>query len=244
MELISQYRKLITNIKKEQKILRLAGLMESWNAFQEDESWSVSVFAGRASMKTYNIALKALRSKHDCMIFVQGKGSANVLHRHMMEIKENNPEIDFVRSSEARSTPYHITLNNGREIRIIPLNPLLNPMRLRGSRGLTFVNHDVMFDEFDDGVMLEEFLRWHEARLSDAHQIICVGSITMREDTKGKEWFGKSQSQYAIDTPNVERILGSNEYSNSNQKELFPSLFVNEYIENAKETAYFKGFAS
>lgn len=243
MELISQYRKLTANIKKEQKMLRLAGLMDSWNAFQEDESWSVSVFAGRSSMKTYNIALKALRSKHDCMIFVQGKGSANVLHRHMMEIKENNPEIDFVLSSEVRSTPYHIKLNNGREIRIIPINA--NTIRRsQNTRGLRFINHDVMFDEFDDGVMLEEFLSWHEIRLSDVHQIICVGSITMREDTKGKEWFSKSQSQYAIDTPNVERILGSNEYTNSNQAELFPSLFVNECIENTKETAYFKGFAS
>lgn len=243
MELISQYRKLTANIKKEQKILRLAGLIDSWNAFQEDESWSVSVFAGRSSWKTYNIALKALRSRHNCLIFVQGKGSANVLHRHMMEIKDNNPEIDFVLSSEVRSTPYHMRLNNGREIRIIPLNA--NTIRRsQGSRGLRFVNCDVMFDEFDDGIMLEEFLHWNETRLSDAHQIICVGSITMREDTKGKEWFGKSQSQYAIDTPNVERILVSNEYSNSNQKELFPSLFVNEYIENAKETAYFKGFAS
>lgn len=243
MELISKYRKLTANIEKEQKILRLAGLIESWDAFQEDESWSVSVFAGRSSWKTYSIALKTLRSKHDCMIFVQGKGSANVLHRHMMEIKENNPGIDFVLSSEVRSTPYHITLNNGREIRIIPLNAN-SIRRFQSIRGLRFANCDVMFDEFDDGVMLEEFLRWHEIRLSDAHQIICVGSITMREDTKGKEWFSKSQSQYAIDTPNVERILGSNEYSNSNQKELFPSLFVNEYIDKPKEIAHFKGFAS
>ncbi|HHT7153079.1 hypothetical protein [Bacillus cereus group sp. BfR-BA-01318] len=240
MELISQYRKLIANIKKEQKILRLAGLIDSWNAFQEDESWSVSVFAGRSSWKTYNIALKALRSKHDCIIFVQGKGSANVLHRHMTEIANSNSDINFVRSSEVRSTPYNITLDDGRNIRIIPVIAYYRENR----RGLSFVNCDVMFDEFDDGVMLEEFLQWHRARLSDAHQIICIGSITMREDTKGKEWFGTSQSQYAIDTPNVERILGSNEYSNSNQKELFPSLFVNEYIENAKETAYFKGFAS
>lgn len=240
MELISKYRKLIANIKKEQKILRLAGLIESWDAFQEDESWSVSVFAGRLSWKTYNIALKALRSKHDCIIFVQGKGSANVLQRHMTEIANSNSDINFVRSSEVRSTPYNITLDDGRNIRIIPVIAYYRENR----RGVNFADCDVFFDEFDDGVMLEEFLQWHNTRLRDAHQIICVGSITMREDTKGKEWFGKSQSQYAIDTPNVERILGSNEYSNSNQKELFPSLFVNEYIENAKETAYFKGFAS
>ncbi|PES55888.1 hypothetical protein [Bacillus thuringiensis] len=240
MELISKYRKLIANIKKEQKILRLAGLIESWDAFQEDESWSVSVFAGRSSWKTYNIALKALRSKHDCIIFVQGKGSANVLQRHMTEIANSNSDINFVRSSEVRSTPYNITLDDGRNIRIIPVIAYYRENR----RAVNFADCDVFFDEFDDGVMLEEFLQWHNTRLRDAHQIICVGSITMREDTKGKEWFGKSQSQYAIDTPNVERILGSNEYSNSNQKELFPSLFVNEYIENAKETAYFKGFAS
>lgn len=238
MELILQYSKLTAYIKKEEKMSKLSGSIDNWSAFQEDESWSVSVFAGRSSRKTYNIALKALRSTHDCLIFVQGKGSANTLHRHMRNIANSSFDINFVLSSAVGSTPYNITLDDGRNIRIIPVRSYNRD----SMRGLRFANCDVMFDEFDDGMMLEEFLEWHSTRLKEAHQIICVGTIDKREGTKGKAWFGGSQSQYAIDMPNGESILHNSRYPV--HEEIFPSHFVDDYIEKYKETAYFKGIAS
>ncbi len=187
MELVASY----ISIDEERQAACLEGVYPEWIEFQSLMDHKISVFAGRGTGKTYNLAYRAAHSDVDCMMFVTNYYSIELLVRQIQLIETDVPISNV---SLNRGSISNIVYENGRKIRVASL---------RNSwtyRGLRFDGVEVMFDEFEHSDF-EEFMSVMRSMIPRIRNIVCVGSINRREDTFAKQWFRQSDYYSFIDSP-------------------------------------------
>ncbi len=186
MELVANY----ISIDEERQAANLEGVYPEWREFQSSMDHKISVFAGRGTGKTYNLAYRAAHSDVDCMIFVTNYHSIELLVRQIQLIETDVP-ISSVTIN--RGSISNIVYENGRRIRIASLR------NCSAYRGLRFNGEEVMFDEFEHSDF-GEFMNQRMYIVNMARNIVCVGSINRREDTFAKQWLRQSDYYSFIDS--------------------------------------------
>lgn len=204
MELIAEYSQLVEQRREEEGFTDFA---MGWDLFHSSREHKISVFAGRRMGKTYNLALRAARSEHSCIIFTQSEQSAIMMFEQVEQLSQ--PTVRYSRGNGE----YIISLAGGRRIEICML-PQEN--RLSSFRGRRFDGMEVMFDEYENG-RFYMFMEPYRVYLESARHIVCVGSISLPGDSYAKRWFQSSGTKYFIDSP-YEGVPGD-----SRRCEFYPS---------------------
>ena len=216
MELIAQY----IEIDEPRRVdLCLPDIRPEWRAFHESNEHKISVFAGRQTGKTYNLALRAVRSQYDCIIFCHHRSTVQIMVDLIMQMSRELP-LARVSSGSGSSTAY-IEYENGRRIDIHVL-----PRDSSTFRGRRLMMKEVLFDEFDR----EEFGHFIEVmdyELRQAVHVVCVGSPSMNPTSMGKRWFNQSGTKYFIDA----RYIPFGMEEDYNRWDFFPSE-MRQMIEN------------
>lgn len=200
MELVAEYRQ----IDEPRRVEPLPYETE-WASFHESRERTISVFAGRGTGKTYNLALRAARSEHDCIIFVQHSHSIRMILDLVVELS-----LEVVDVSTSRQMA-RIQYPNGRRVSVEALSHFTS---IRGRR----LNGELMFDEFDH-VQFEFFMTNDHVIpfLQSVRHIVCVGSLKGFEDSPGKRWFKGSDTRIFVDAKSQPPTRGHMRY------EYFPS---------------------
>lgn len=168
----------------------LANVHELWLPLHESEEHKVSVFAGRLTGKTYNIALKAAMSEHNCIVYTSSRVNVNMIMELIMSFETEFDPIDDATSS-------FIAYHSGRtvDVEILPHTKEL-------MRGINWTNKVILIDEFDCD-RFEGIMNIMSSQILRARQIICVGSITMPGDSFAKRWFKDSDLNFFVDSSYV-----------------------------------------
>lgn len=190
MELVAEYR-LIDEPRRE--VLQNLEIRPEWEIFHNSDEHKISVFAGRAMGKSYNLALRAVGSQYDCVIFANNPAAVKVIYEQIIQLSEGFP----INRNNYENGRAGITYGNGRfiEVHVLPRND----SQMRGRR---FRNQEVMFDEFDH-MWFNRFLNYARFELNRARHIVCVGSIHSPSDSPAKRWFQASGTKCFIDAPSV-----------------------------------------
>lgn len=200
MELVAEY-----SLIDEPRRVESLPYGREWADFHESRERTISVFAGRGTGKSYNLALRAARSEHDCMIIVQHGPSVRMMLDLIIELSTEEVEV----SSSRQMT--RIQYSNGRRVSIETLSNVSN---IRGRR----LNGELMFDEFDYDWFGDFMTNDHVLPfLENVQHIVCVGSINWFEDSKGKRWFKSSDTRIFVDAHSQPPTRGHMRY------EYFPS---------------------
>jgi len=186
VELIAQY----IEIDEPRRVdLRFLDVPPMWRAFHESTEHKISIFAGRQMGKTYNLALRAVRSMYDCVVYVRDhymvKSMANL-------IADLSPESPVIRMCSNYAS---VILGTGRHIDIYAFSA----PNIRGKR---FMMKEVLIDEFDCE-RFEILLERVKFELDRAIHVVCVGTPSISPDTPGKRWFKESGTKYYIDMIHV-----------------------------------------
>lgn len=187
MELIAEY----LEIDEPRRINNHeADIIPEWEEFHRSEEHKISVFAGRQTGKTYNLALRAVRSRYNCTIFVGSSVHVSMVRSMIRDLSEPNT---ITREYASSGREAYVGYDNGRAIRIEVL-----PDNIRSLRGRRYNNQEVMFDEFEIG-SFHTFIEEFGFRLNDARHVVCVGSMVTPYDSTGKRWFNQSGTKCFID---------------------------------------------
>lgn len=205
MELTLSY--VLLQTEREEKRKRQAFLErvpECWRPFHESGEHIISVFAGRRTGKTENIALKAARARHDCMIYVQNNYAIQPMIDYLYRFQT---EEDLIETSykQARNGCHLIWYESGREIQITPFS-----MARTHFMDHRWTNKVILFDEFDHADF-EKLMKIMEPQIGRARQIAAAGSIRRLGDSYAKRWFKQSGYQEFIDARNFDYYYSSPE---------------------------------
>lgn len=183
MELITKYLKLFR--KKP-----VMAVPEAWRAFHESKAQRISVFAGRGTGKSYNIAARAINSKHDCIIYSHSQESTASLNRLIVSLLPEGSIQALI------GVPYRkdIVLANGRVIKSRTLTK-----SVPGVRGEDSKNKEILFNEFDYA-SFNEVVEYHEYWLRQAKHVVCVGSLMNLNLDAAKSWYRSSEYRELIDS--------------------------------------------
>jgi hypothetical protein len=186
MELVAEYRQLLNEQRRaEAELLKEERMKGSWEQFHESDAKFISVFAARRSGKSYNLALRALRSRRDCTIFSNGQYQAIQMKDMIMSLSANM----LWGATVARGNGGYTIRTDGRVIRIE------SRFTARGER---YTGEEVMIDEFDRNLIDIEYI----ART--AERVICVGTPITQERNAAKRWFAESELKIFIDSSHDE----------------------------------------
>lgn len=208
MELVAEYQ-LIDEQRRED--LHFTGISTEWAEFHLSQEKRISVFAGRQTGKTYNLALRAVRSRYNCVIFVEHQINVILMRDTIVQLSEGMPIIRNMREQDRALIEY----DNGRVIDIH-----IAPRTDTAWRGRRFHETEVMFDEFES---FNYYNEWSRHSLQDAAHVVCVGSMRNPYASVAKRWFKSSGRQIYIDAPHEPEF----EYV---RHELFPST-MKEFVD-------------
>ena len=215
MELVAEYTKIIEDKIAAAKPPALQ-IVTGWDEFHASDARTISVFAGRRTGKSYNIALRALRSENNCLILTSAPELIVQHFRGFRAVSNGLPRNTIVTSDQ-------ISFSDGRNIRIMRINAPTS------YRGLRVDNRDVFIDEYDNPqfgrLMLSQAS--YETLFHNASRIICVGGVMNALDSIGKRWFNQSESKFFLDSPAMpEEVSGRRrwEYFPSEQRQMIEHL--------------------
>ncbi|PVC75043.1 hypothetical protein C2I27_03915 [Priestia megaterium] len=188
MELVAEYIDLNTLSIIDTPLMNI---QPDWDTFHRSYERKISVFAGRGTGKSYNIALRAVRSECDCFVFVHNEGLVRLMTEKIADLSNPN-DLATCRSDRSRST---ITYRDGHSIDVVSLASL----NLFPFRGTDFYEKEIMFDEAEYNGF-SDFIIEHRRELERARRIVMVSSITRDLDTAAKRWFKFSDRKFYIDS--------------------------------------------
>jgi hypothetical protein len=207
MELVAEYRQ----IDEPRRVnLLYPEFRPEWELFHNSTEQKISVFAGRQMGKTYNLALRAVRSQYDCIIFVQHSINVIIMRDLIQQMSEALPIVRSTREREHALIEYA----GGRTIDIHVM-----PRNYNSLRGRRLTMKEVMFDEFENS-SFSGFLEAMRFELHRAAHIVCAGSMTTPYDSPAKRWFESSHTRYYLDVPYPPVEAGQGMYV---EHEFFPS---------------------
>lgn len=194
MELIAVYQNVIEEQSAAAQAASEAGRLAAyartdWDGFLNSTEKFISVFAGRGTGKTHNLALRAVRSRFDVTIFAGSYQKARVMRDAVLSATLS--ELSYAARPREGGNGFSIQTPDNRTIRIEGSN------RVAGYR---FDNEEVMFDEYDVPVF-ERMLRESWYTLGQAEHIVCVGSLSRDRSTYAQRWFNSSDAKFLIDSP-------------------------------------------
>lgn len=193
MELVLTYALMDAKRRDDYKREQLLSEVDhTWRSFHASQEHKISVFAGRRTGKTYNLALRAANSLYDCMIFTPHQQAVRVIAETIACMPAQTMMTQFIHSTDSARIAY----DDGRIIFIRHIHQPAQSMR-----GEQWINKEIMFDEFDCNEF-ESILTVMAHRLSQARHIVCVGSMYSNPDSFAKRWFKDSGTRLFIDAPN------------------------------------------
>ncbi|MGV7000201.1 hypothetical protein ACWA2C_16070 [Priestia megaterium] len=207
MELIAEYIDL--NAPKIVSIPEVSAQEVDWNAFHESQEHKISMFAGRRTGKTHNIALRASRSEYDCIVFVQNAYQVRMMAELIIGFNHTRDvAIDMYQAN--------IQYNNLRHVCV----RTLESHSFDRLRGIGISGKEILFDEVDND-NFSRFIRTFGWTLDRAHHVVFASSISNDQDTIAKRWFKASQAKFFLDSPIVPTVIDSS--PDCNGYEVFPS---------------------
>lgn len=226
-------------IEEEKKMRQMENTSSEWRVIHESTEHKVSVFGGRMTGKTKNILLKALRSDRDVCLYIQSGVSYFVYLDLIQELIEQDIDLPRVEAEFRAENHFVLQMDDRRKIQIFPLPNSIGSSSIDYSwRGRL-----ILVDGFDN----EQFEILMEAKryeIREAHQIICVGTLSKQYVSFGKRWFKSSDVKEFINSGlhvNIHMHI-IEEYYPENFKamlENMPPLDFTDYFEPRRERAYF-----
>jgi hypothetical protein len=206
MELAAAY----TSILEDKMIAynREFGLDGDWTAFHESSAHTVSVFAGRQTGKTTNLALRAFNSKHDCIIYTTLGNEIPILINMLRGLAEENNIRHTVVSSNEVSGIFRMSNNKTISIENIGRVRSYLPHRANSDQN-RWIDKEIFFSEFDHNYFCS-FISSMESQVNQAVSIRSVSSIRIPSPTISKEWFKNSDVHYFIDNENSHYTVNDN----------------------------------
>lgn len=181
--------------KREEKLLHELIGDPRWLPFHESTEKKISVFAGRRTRKTYQLALMIDRSGLNCEVYVGSEAGVLRMAQELQQLRDYDRAQVEQRSAQLRESSGKVVT-----IRILPSSnaEMFNP---------SWFVKDIFVDEFED-TRFETLMTVMEREIERANRIVCVGSINTSIDTYAKRWFKSSDKWYYIDTDNIPPTRG------------------------------------
>lgn len=216
MELLTRYLIKKRNMKNNNKVK--LNYDSRWEELHETNEHKISIFAGIGLGGESNVALKALNSSKNVIIYTTCNYHTGSFTDKIKDIIYENKKYGLYKQdytiNEYGNNDKTVIIDNysGKEIKIINV----------GTEGYSWRNSLVFVLDFENP-KLEKFIltNINNGQIRQAYQFVCIGMMKTTEPTFAKSWFKKSDLGIYIDHTHPRMDV----MTDSKVENVFPSRF-------------------